>query len=83
MNSSEYSNKGRETGTVKWFNDAKGFGFIARETGADLFVHFRSITAQGFKTLKEGQRVSFVVVAGQKGMQADDVQALDDRRPGV
>ncbi|UXI70234.1 cold-shock protein [Tahibacter amnicola] len=65
----------RQVGTVKWFNDAKGFGFITPENGsADLFVHFRSIQGAGFKTLAEGQRVSFSAVPGQKGMQAADVQ---------
>ena len=67
----------RQTGTVKWFNDAKGFGFITPEDkGADLFVHFRSIVGSGFKSLQEGQRVSFKAVKGQKGMQADEVQVL-------
>ena len=66
----------RQTGTVKWFNDAKGFGFITPQSGPDLFVHFRSIQGNGFKSLKEGQAVSFVAVQGQKGMQADQVQAL-------
>jgi CspA family cold shock protein len=66
----------RENGTVKWFNDAKGFGFISRENGEDVFVHFRAIQSQGFKSLKEGQKVSFEVVQGQKGLQADNVQAL-------
>jgi cold shock protein len=66
----------RQTGTVKWFNDAKGFGFITPESGADLFVHFRAIQGTGFKTLQEGQRVTFVAVQGQKGMQADQVQVL-------
>jgi CspA family cold shock protein len=65
----------RPTGTVKWFNDAKGFGFITPESGADLFVHFRSIQGSGFKSLQEGQKVSFKVVQGQKGLQADEVQA--------
>ena len=65
----------RQTGTVKWFNDAKGFGFITPESGPDLFVHFRSIQGTGFKSLQEGQRVSFKVVQGQKGLQADEVQA--------
>ncbi len=64
----------RQSGTVKWFNDAKGFGFITPESGADLFVHFRSIQGSGFKTLQEGQRVTFVATQGQKGMQADEVQ---------
>lgn len=66
----------RETGTVKWFNDAKGFGFISREGGDDVFVHFRAIQGQGFKSLQEGQKVSFVVTQGQKGLQADQVQAI-------
>ena len=66
----------RQTGTVKSFNDAKGFGFITPQSGPDLFVHFRSIQGNGFKSLKEGQAVSFVAVQGQKGMQADQVQAL-------
>ena len=66
----------RETGTVKWFNDAKGFGFISRENGEDVFVHFRSIQGTGFKSLQEGQKVSFKVVQGQKGLQADEVQPL-------
>ncbi len=64
----------RQTGTVKWFNDAKGFGFITPESGSDLFVHFRSIQGTGFKTLQEGQSVSFTVAQGQKGLQAEDVQ---------
>ena len=63
----------RQNGTVKWFNDAKGFGFISRENGDDVFVHFRAIQTQGFKSLQEGQKVSFVVVQGQKGLQADQV----------
>ncbi|MEH6418348.1 cold-shock protein [Pseudomonas sp. CGJS7] len=66
----------RETGTVKWFNDAKGFGFISREGGDDVFVHFRAIQGQGFKSLQEGQKVTFVVTQGQKGLQADQVQAV-------
>ncbi len=66
-----------ETGTVKWFNDAKGFGFITRDGGGeDLFVHFRAIQGSGFKSLQEGQKVSFVVTQGQKGLQADQVQPL-------
>jgi CspA family cold shock protein len=66
----------QQTGTVKWFNEAKGFGFIQRESGADLFVHFRSIVGQGFKSLAEGQRVSFNEVSGQKGPQAENVVAV-------
>ena len=66
----------RENGTVKWFNDAKGFGFISRQNGEDVFVHFRAIQTQGFKSLKEGQTVSFEVVQGQKGLQADKVQPV-------
>ncbi|MFC7521609.1 cold-shock protein [Xanthomonas populi] len=66
----------REHGVVKWFNDAKGFGFISRENGEDVFVHFRAIQIQGFKSLKEGQKVSFTVVQGQKGLQADAVQLV-------
>lgn len=61
-------------GTVKWFNDAKGFGFITPESGEDVFVHFRAIQGNGFKTLKEGQRVTFNVVKGPKGLQADAVE---------
>lgn len=64
----------RQTGTVKWFNEAKGFGFITQSNGPDLFVHFRSIEGTGFRTLAEGQEVSFVVVEGQKGPQADQVR---------
>jgi len=64
----------REHGKVKWFNDAKGFGFIERENGTDVFVHFRSIQGTGFKSLAEGERVTFEVVQGQKGPQADNVE---------
>ncbi|MBB5016036.1 cold-shock protein [Rehaibacterium terrae] len=66
----------RQTGTVKWFNDAKGFGFISRAEGEDLFVHFRAIQGTGFKSLQEGQKVSFTVTQGPKGLQADQVQPL-------
>ncbi|MBB3102118.1 cold-shock protein [Azomonas macrocytogenes] len=64
----------RKSGTVKWFNDEKGFGFITPQEGPDLFVHYRSIESAGFKSLKEGQAVTFLVVKGQKGLQADQVQ---------
>jgi CspA family cold shock protein len=64
------------TGTVKWFNDAKGFGFITPESGPDLFVHFSAISGNGFKTLFEGQRVSFVAGHGKKGPQAENVTPL-------
>lgn len=64
----------RQSGTVKWFSDEKGFGFITPEAGADLFVHFRAIQGDGFKSLKEGQKVTFSAVQGQKGMQADEVR---------
>lgn len=63
----------KETGTVKWFNAAKGFGFIARENGDDVFVHFSAIEAAGYRTLQEGARVSFVVKRGPKGLQAEQV----------
>ncbi len=66
----------RLTGTVKWFNDAKGFGFIAREGGPDVFVHFSAIQSQGFKSLQEGDQVEFEIVQGQKGPQASDVTKL-------
>jgi len=62
-------------GTVKWFNDQKGFGFISQEDGPDVFVHFSAIQGEGFKTLAEGQEVEFDVVEGQKGLQAANVRA--------
>lgn len=67
---------GRETGTVKWFNDAKGFGFISRENGADVFVHHSAIQGEGFKSLAEGQKVEFTVVQGQKGPAAEAVTPI-------
>jgi CspA family cold shock protein len=63
----------RSNGTVKWFNDAKGFGFITMEGGEDVFVHFSAIQAQGFRTLAEGAQVEFDVVQGPKGLQAANV----------
>ncbi len=65
-----------EQGTVKWFNDAKGYGFITRQNGEDVFVHFSAIKAQGFRSLQEGQAVQFDVVKGPKGWQAENVQPL-------
>lgn len=61
-------------GTVKWFNESKGYGFISREGGSDLFVHFSNIQGSGFKTLKEGQAVTFTEGQGQKGPQAENVE---------
>ncbi|MDN3651577.1 cold-shock protein [Thalassotalea ponticola] len=65
-----------KTGTVKWFNDEKGFGFITQESGPDVFVHFRAIQGTGRRTLTDGQPVEFEVVQGQKGPQAENVKAL-------
>lgn len=66
----------REAGQVKWFNASKGFGFITRDSGEDIFVHFRSIRGDGHRVLKDGQRVEFSVSMGDKGLQADDVAAM-------
>src|SRR5687767_13398641 len=66
----------KETGSVKWFSSSKGFGFITRENGEDIFVHFRSISGDGHRILREGQRVEFAVTEGSKGPQAEDVVAL-------
>ena len=63
-------------GTVKWFNESKGFGFIEQESGADVFAHFSAIESTCFKTLAEGQRVEFMVTQGQKGPQAEQIVAL-------
>lgn len=64
------------TGTVKWFNESKGFGFIEQESGPDVFAHFNAITGSGFKTLAEGQKVEFTVTTGPKGLQAENIVAL-------
>lgn len=64
----------RETGKVKWFNSSKGYGFIERETGGDVFVHYTAIQGDGFKSLDEGQAVTFEVTRGPKGLQAENVQ---------
>ncbi|HHN64101.1 MAG: cold-shock protein [Nitrospirae bacterium] len=64
-------------GTVKWFNETKGYGFIQKDDGQDVFVHYTSIQSNGFKTLTEGQRVSFDVVEGEKGLKATNVVKLD------
>ena len=65
-----------EQGTVKWFNDAKGYGFLSRPSGEDVFVHFSAIQADGYRSLNDGQAVEFEVVRGPKGLQASNVQPL-------
>jgi len=65
-----------EQGTVKWFNDAKGFGFISRQSGDDVFVHFSAVQSNGFRSLQEGQAVTFSVTSGPKGLQAENVQLI-------
>jgi CspA family cold shock protein len=72
--SHELKGHGMATGQVKWFNDAKGFGFITQEGGEDVFVHFSAIQASGFKSLTEGDRVEFEVTRGPKGLQAANVR---------
>jgi len=67
----------KETGSVKWFSASKGFGFITRHSGDDIFVHFRSILGKGHRILREGQRVEFTVTEGTKGLQAEDVSPID------
>ncbi len=64
------------TGTVKWFNEAKGFGFIAQESGPDVFAHFSAIQGGGFRTLTEGQKVEFTITQGKKGPQAENIVPL-------
>ena len=66
----------RLSGTVKWFNDAKGYGFIEREQGDDVFVHYRSVRGEGFRTLKQGARVEFSISETDKGFQAEDVAEI-------
>ena len=66
----------REVGIVKWFNGTKGYGFITRENGDDIFVHFTSIRGEGYRTLEDGQQVEFVVAQGEKGLQAQDVVVI-------
>jgi cold shock protein len=68
----------REKGTVKWFNNSKGYGFIQRDKGDDVFVHFRAIRGDGYRSLQDGQRVEFSIKEGQKGLHAEDV-AVSDR----
>ncbi|MGM0451393.1 MAG: cold-shock protein [Pseudomonadota bacterium] len=70
--------KAGEEGTVKWFNVKKGFGFITRDSGGDVFVHFRAIQGEGRRVLRQGQRVSYTVVEAEKGLQANDVTTLDE-----
>ncbi|MGI9280025.1 MAG: cold-shock protein [Endozoicomonas sp.] len=65
------------TGTVKWFNESKGYGFISQDSGPDVFAHFRAIVGDGFKTLVEGQRVKFEVTQGAKGPQAENIEVID------
>ncbi len=70
----------RETGTVKWFNNAKGFGFIVAEEYEDIFVHFRSIRGEGYRTLKQGTDVEFDLVSGKSGLQAEDVTPVNEQK---
>ncbi len=73
----------RTQGTVKWFNDQKGFGFISRDNGKDCFVHFSAIQGKGFRSLVEGERVEFDVVDGTKGPAAENVVRLGEPEPGA
>ncbi|MDX1491989.1 MAG: cold-shock protein [Pseudohongiellaceae bacterium] len=76
-NRTPYNNAQRESGNVKWFNASKGFGFITRDSGDDIFVHFRSIRGEGHRVLHDGQRVEFAISEGDKGLQAEDVAAAN------
>jgi CspA family cold shock protein len=67
----------RETGTVKWFNASKGYGFVTRDEGGDIFVHYTAIQGSGYRSLDEGQRVEFTVGQGKKGLQAQDVSVIN------
>lgn len=67
----------RESGFVKWFNNSKGYGFLERDQGGDVFVHYRAIRGEGYRSLEEGQRVEFAVTTGSKGLQAEDVTIVD------
>ena len=74
--STSNSNSDNETGTVKWFNVKKGYGFITRDSGDDVFVHYRNIVGSGRRAIADGERVSFVVIDGDKGLQADEVESI-------
>lgn len=67
----------REQGIVKWFNDSKGFGFIQRDSGEDIFVHFRAIQGDGYRSLADGEKVEFSVAEGEKGLQAEEVRKVE------
>ncbi len=73
----------RETGRVKWFNNSKGYGFIERSQGGDVFVHHTAIQAEGYRTLEEGQSVEFTVVQGPKGLQAQEVTKADEDETAI
>lgn len=68
----------RETGIVKWFDSGKGYGFIQRDDGADVFIHYKNIQGDGYRTLKQGDRVEFSLKDGPKGLQAEEVEAISD-----
>ena len=74
--SKKASDPNRETGSVKWFDSSKGYGFITRDMGEDIFVHFRSIKGNGYRSLREGQAVEFIVTQGSKGPQAEDIHII-------